>query len=91
MKTQEVVASKSVINVVLEEETIGLEEVVAVGYGVVKKSDVTGAWLAYLQKIDVSTVKNTFEALQGRAAGVDITSNERPGEVGLFLFEGYAL
>ena len=44
MRTLEViVGSQSNINVSLEEETIGIEEVVAIGYGTVKKSDLTGA------------------------------------------------
>ena len=44
MKMQEIpVAGKAQIDIVLQEETIGLEEVVAIGYGVQKKSDVTGA------------------------------------------------
>lgn len=43
MKTVEIpVGNQSVFNIVLEEETIGLDEVVVVGYGTVKKSDVTG-------------------------------------------------
>ena len=44
MKSQEVsVAGKTTINIELEEETIGLEEVVSIGYGVQKKSVVTGS------------------------------------------------
>ena len=42
MKMQEIiVGNKTTVNVVLEEETIGIEEVVAIGYGTVKKSDLT--------------------------------------------------
>ncbi len=44
LKTQEVsINNRTTINVILEEESIGLEEVVAVGYGVMKKSDLTGS------------------------------------------------
>ncbi len=44
MKSQEIVfTGKSTINVVLVEETVGIEEVVAIGYGIAKKSDLTGA------------------------------------------------
>lgn len=44
MKSQEIqVAGKSQINVKMSEETIGLEEVVAIGYGTMKKSDLTGS------------------------------------------------
>jgi TonB-linked SusC/RagA family outer membrane protein len=44
MKTQEIkVGAQATINVVLAEETVGIEEVVAIGYGTAKKSDLTGA------------------------------------------------
>ena len=44
MKTQEIpIAGQTVFNVTMQEETIGLEEVVAVGYGIQKKIDITGA------------------------------------------------
>jgi TonB-dependent starch-binding outer membrane protein SusC len=44
MKTQEIqIAGNSVFNVTMQEETIGLGEVVAVGYGIQKKIDITGA------------------------------------------------
>ena len=74
MRAQEIlVVGKSSINVVMEEETIGLEEVVAVGYGVQKKSDITGAVSSVssdeLTKIATSS---PAQALQGRAAGVSV-------------------
>ncbi|MDX9881461.1 MAG: SusC/RagA family TonB-linked outer membrane protein [Prolixibacteraceae bacterium] len=82
MKTQEVaVAGKSSINVILEEETVGIEEVVAVGYGTMKKSDLTGS-VTQVKVEDVSSKAiNTFEQLlQGSAAGVQITqSSGAPG------------
>ena len=44
MKTQEVsIEGRTVINIVMEDETIGLDEVVAIGYGTLKKSDLTGS------------------------------------------------
>ena len=82
-KTSEVkVDNKSTINVVLEEDSQQLDEVIIVGYGSQKKSDVTGA-LVRVDAEDVSSrpVNNAVEAMQGKAAGVDITTNERPGEV----------
>ena len=89
MQTKEVVANQPVINIVLEGSTIGLNEVVAVGYGVQKKSDVTGAMVSVSSdELSSRPVNNAVEALQGRAAGVDITSNERPGEVGKILIRG---
>ena len=90
MKMQEIsVEGKASINVVLEDETIGIEEVVAVGYGVQKKSDVTGSLVRVgAEEIRSRPVTNAVQAMQGRAAGVDITSNERPGTVGDITIRG---
>ncbi|MDP3915136.1 MAG: TonB-dependent receptor [Bacteroidota bacterium] len=90
MKMQEVaVSGKTFIEVSLAEDAIGIEEVVAIGYGVQKKSDVTGAVTSVSsQQINSRPVKNAVEAMQGRAAGVDITSNERPGAVGNITIRG---
>jgi TonB-linked SusC/RagA family outer membrane protein len=82
MKTQEIqIGNKTVIHVVLAEETMGIEEVVAVGYGTMKKSDLTGS-VTQVKIEDVSSKAiNTFEQLlQGAAAGVQITqSSGAPG------------
>ncbi len=88
--TQEVsVAGKSKINVTLEEDNQMLDEVVMVGYGVQRKSDVTGAVLHVDdKKLMNRPVANALEALQGKAAGVDITTNERPGELGSIRIRG---
>jgi TonB-linked SusC/RagA family outer membrane protein len=90
MKMQEIpVEGKALINVTLEDETIGIEEVVAVGYGVQKKSDVTGSLVRVgAEEIRSRPVTNAVQAMQGRAAGVDITSNERPGTVGDITIRG---
>ena len=83
------VAGKSQIKVTLEEDRQLLDEVVVVGYGVQKKSDVTGA-LAHLESKDLLTmpVSNALQAMQGKAAGVDITNSQRPGEVGSITVRG---
>ena len=83
------VAGKSQIKVTLEEDRQLLDEVVVVGYGVQKKSDVTGS-LAHLDSKDLVTmpVSNALEAMQGKAAGVDITNSQRPGEVGSITVRG---
>ena len=77
MKVKEVnVGAQTTINVVLEDETIGIEEVVAVGYGVQKKVNLTGAITAVktteLSSISTTNLSNT---LAGRAPGVNITGN----------------
>ena len=89
-KTQDVsVAGKSTVQVTLVEDTEMLDEVVVVGYGVQKKSDVTGALTRVdAEQLNSRPVNNAFEALQGKAAGVDITSNQRPGEIGSIRIRG---
>jgi len=90
MKTQEVtIGKKTVINITLNEESIGLDEVVAVGYGTAKRSDITGALTRVTEKtIKERPVQNAIQAMQGKAAGVDIVSNVRPGEVSSVTIRG---
>lgn len=86
--TQQVAAANGMV-VTLAEDTTFLDEVVVVGYGVQKKSDVTGA-VARVGADELTTkpVNNAFEALQGKVAGVDITSSERPGTLGSVRIRG---
>ncbi len=89
-RTQNIaVGGRSQINVTLEEDKQLLDEVVVVGYGVQRKSDVTGALTRVGEKdLNVKPVSNAFEALQGKAAGVDITTSERPGTIGSITIRG---
>src|SRR5262249_4431148 len=66
-----------------------LQDVVVVGYGVKKRSEVTSA-ISSINADDIRSrpVQNALQALQGKAAGVDITSNERPGEMGKVRIRG---
>nr|WP_320056964.1 TonB-dependent receptor [uncultured Bacteroides sp.] len=83
------VAGKTTLKVVLKEDTKTLDEVVVVGYGVVKKSDVTGAITSVNEKsIKERPVQNAISAIQGKAAGVDIQSNVRPGETSAVVIRG---
>jgi len=80
---------RSSVNVTLEEDKQLIDEVVVVGYGVQRKSDVTGALTRVGEKeMNAKPVSNAFEALQGKAAGVDITTSERPGTVGSIMIRG---
>jgi len=81
--TKEVkVGSQSTLNVVLSEDAIGLNEVVAIGYGYQKKKDLTGSISSVTAK-DMTlggTVSNVAQALQGKSAGVQIgQSSSAPG------------
>ncbi|QNP52228.1 TonB-dependent receptor plug domain-containing protein [Hymenobacter qilianensis] len=88
--TQEVPASASPISVALAEDVTQLADVVVVGYGTQKKSDVTGALSSVSEeKIKQVPVQNLTQALQGRAAGVDVAGgNFRPGETPAIRIRG---
>ncbi len=76
-KTKEVVVGdQASIKVILAEDSASLDEVVVVGYGTIKKSDLTGA-VASVSSEDVKalTLSNPTQALQGRVAGVNVQSN----------------
>ena len=82
MKSQEVpVSNRSTIDVKLAEETIGIEEVVAIGYGVQKKKLVTGA-TGQVKGDDIVKMNTTnpLQAMQGQTPGVNISSTSgQPG------------
>jgi len=75
------VANQSTINVVLQEDQSSLQEVVVVGYGTQRKSDITGA-ISSISSKDLAEIpaSNVLDQAQGRLAGVDIVrSNGSPG------------
>src|SRR5690606_2859250 len=89
-KTEEkTITTAGVYNIVLKEVDNSLEEVVVVGYGVKKKKDLTGSIVSVSSEvINSRPVQNAVQAMQGKAAGVDISSNERPGTVGKVTIRG---
>jgi len=63
--------------------------VVVVGYGTMRKSDVTGAVLRVSEaQLQIRPITDAMQALQGMAAGVDVTTNNRPGELGSITIRG---
>jgi len=88
--SQEVpVGGKTAINIQLKSAINDLDEIVIVGYNAVKKSDLTGSVVSVgAEEIRSRPVTNALQAIQGKAAGVDITSNERPGQIGSILIRG---
>lgn len=67
------VAGKTTINVSLEEESIGLDEVVAVGYGTAKKRDVVGAAASFkAENLDERPLVRIDQSLVGQMAGVQV-------------------
>ncbi|HNW49730.1 MAG TPA: TonB-dependent receptor [Prolixibacteraceae bacterium] len=81
-KKEVLVGSQTSINVALSEDVMGLDEVVVTGYGVQKKSDLTGAVSSVSgESLTKMPMANIEQAMQGQAAGVNITSKSgRPGE-----------
>lgn len=79
---QEVKAESRIMKIVLEEDSKQLEEVVVVGYGTMKKRDVTGAITSISSEtIEKKMATNVFEVLQGTTAGVQVVSGSgQPGE-----------
>lgn len=83
MKQQEIpVAGKSTINVTMNEETVGIEEVVAIGYGTMKKSDLTGSVASVSSESFLDQPASSVNSiLSGRAPGVTVRRmNGAPGE-----------
>jgi len=82
MRSQEVaVGSKNTIGVVLEDESIGIDQVVVIGYGTQKKKDLSGS----VASVKADQIKNipvttTEQALIGRAAGVQVVQGGAPGD-----------
>ena len=70
------VGTKNVVNVSLKPDTKALDEVIVVGYGTRKKSDITGSVSSVTAKeLTAFPVLNAEQALQGRAAGVSVQTN----------------
>lgn len=82
LKTHEVVyEGQPQLNVTMDEETIGLEEVVAIGYGTTSVKDATGAVSSVrAEDFNKGMVASPEQLIQGRSAGVQITSSS--GEPG---------
>jgi TonB-linked SusC/RagA family outer membrane protein len=82
MKTKTVNAQgKSAIDVVLEDDATTLQEVVAIGYGTMKRKDLTGSVSSVTgDALAATPVSNVSEALQGKLGGVNVIAQDgRPG------------
>lgn len=89
-KSQEVKASASPMRITLQADNVLLEEVVAIGYGTMKKSDLTAAVTSVsAEDLLRAPVSGLDQALQGRAAGVTVTTNSgQPGEAATIRIRG---
>lgn len=83
---------QKVVNVVMKEDSELLDEVVVVGYGTMKKSDLSGASVSMGEdKIKGSIITNLDQSLQGRAAGVTaVTTSGAPGSSSSIRVRGQA-
>ena len=91
-KNKEVLANSSKLKITLQEDNKVLDDVVVVGYGVQKKSSVTGA-ISQVKKEDMEnrTITNAKSALQGKTAGVQIVSSSaRPGASPTVRIRGFS-
>lgn len=91
MQTQDIkIASQSIINVIMHESTIELDEVVAIGYGTAKKSDLTSSIIS-VKPNELKNVKvgSAADALQGLATGVLISKGSfKPGGSSNIIIRG---
>jgi TonB-linked SusC/RagA family outer membrane protein len=91
MRTEEIaVGNQTTINVTMEEETIGIDEVVAIGYGTVKKSDLTGSVSSVkAEDLQATPITSIDQGLVGRAAGVMVTQTSgMPGAIASIRVRG---
>ena len=85
------IAGKTTVDVILQPDAIGIEEVVAIGYGTVKKSDLTGA-VGAVKGEAIAERQTTMlsQALQGATAGLMVTrNNSAPGSTATIRIRYY--
>ncbi|MBD0377283.1 MAG: TonB-dependent receptor plug domain-containing protein [Flavisolibacter sp.] len=83
------VNNRSQITLSLSSQSQAMENIVVVGYGTQRKSDVTGSLASISAKtIQERPAQNVLQAMQGKAAGVHVSSNLRPGELPVIRVRG---
>lgn len=86
------IAGKNTLKVILAEDTETLDEVVVVGYGTQKKTDLTGSVMSVKSEdITSVTANNPVQALQGRVTGVSVVTDSRPGKSPTLRIRGKVL
>lgn len=74
------VAGKDNIKIILKESNESLDELIVIGYGTIKKTDLTGAASTLkASSITANVTGNVLESLQGKASGVAVFNDNRPG------------
>lgn len=91
IKKEVVVGNQTTINVSLQDDMEALEEVVVVGYGSVRKSDLTGSVsVVDTEEMQKQASNDVTQMMQGRVAGVSITSDGQPGAAPSVRIRGVA-
>lgn len=77
------VGKRNIFNIILAEDSENLDEIVVIGYGTMKKSDLTGA-VSSVKGDKISAIASTdiTDILQGKVAGMNITSSSKVDESG---------
>ncbi|WP_423129966.1 SusC/RagA family TonB-linked outer membrane protein [Gaoshiqia sp. Z1-71] len=91
MKTQELDANSSIVNVVLQNDVIGVDEVMVVGYGTTTKQSFVGTVNKIKSEyIEAKSVSNISQSLAGEAAGVNvINTSGQPGTSATIRIRGF--
>lgn len=88
---QVTIAGRAIVDVVLKEDTEMLEEVVVVGFGTVKKRDLTSSITSVAgDELKKTSFGNALQSLQGQAAGVQIVGNSSPGGSPKIFIRGFS-
>ncbi len=92
MQTQEIrIENKKIINVSLVENSVNVDEIVVVGYGTQKKSDITGSvGVVNAAELKKYATNDVAQLLQGRVAGVQVNSDGQPGATPSIRIRGYS-
>ncbi len=86
---EENVAGRTSIDIVMLSNDQELEDVVVVGYGTMKKADLTGSTVSLRSDAITTTIAaNPIEALQGKSTGLAVFTNNQPGEAPILRIRG---
>ena len=85
------VGNQSSLEIQLREDTEALDEVVVIGYGTVRKSDLTGSVSQIRSDIleNQAVLSDPIQGLQGKVAGLDVTIGNKPGDTSTPIIRGY--
>ena len=91
MKSQEIAASSTTINVKMKDDAVELEGVVVTAFGIKRQKKSVGFATSSVSAKDLTEVNNTniFESLSGKVAGVDITAPAQVGASSKVVIRGY--